>query len=178
MGCFTGMGMVLFPLMDVIDLIIDGIFCETVSSNSNNVLSKNERKTYKTIFSTFVGFGVMAAVINIGVFLVTFIRRRKIAYKEDESSLSLHFSSFITCFKDLPQIIVCLLIVFKTKYFLNAVVQVTKAIITIQKSLFHLLYFCFTKREDEMSYSCFAEVFGNVLLLVCGVVLLAYLSNY
>lgn len=137
MGCFTGMGMVLFPLMDVIDLIIDGIFCETVSSNSNNVLSKNERKTYKTIFSTFVGFGVMAAVINIGVFLVTFIRQRKIAYKEDESSLPLHFSSFITCFKDLPQIIVCLLIAFKTKYFLNAVVQVTKAIITIQKSLFH-----------------------------------------
>lgn len=178
MDCFTGMCMVLFPLLDVIDLIIDGIFYEKVNSNSNTLLSDNDVKTYKAIIFTFVVLGAMAAVINIGVFLFVFIRRRKIAYKENESSVPLQFSPFITWFEDIPQIVVCLLIAFTMKDFLSAEVQLTKAIFTIGKSLFHLAYFRLTQREDGDFCSCSAELFGNVLLLVCGLVLLGYLSSY
>lgn len=88
--------MVLFPLLDVIDLIIDGIFYEKVNLNSDNLLSDNEAKTFKAIIFTFLVLGAMAAVINISVLLIVFIRQRKIAYKENESSVPLQFSSFIT----------------------------------------------------------------------------------
>lgn len=178
MDCFTRMCMVLFPLLDVIDLFIDGIFYEKVNLNSDNLLSDNEVKTYKAIIFTLVVLGSMAAVINIGVFLFVFIRRRKIAYNENENSAPLQFSPFITWFEDIPQIVVCLLISFTIQDFLSAEVQLTKAIFTIGKSLFHLAYFRLTQKEDGGFCSCSAELFGNVLLLVCGLVLLGYLSSF
>lgn len=45
--------MVLFPLLDVIDLIMDGIFYDKVKSNSNNALSNEDAKDYKAIILTF-----------------------------------------------------------------------------------------------------------------------------
>lgn len=72
MHCFTGISMVLFPLLDVIDLNIDGIFYEKVNLNSDNLLSDNEAKTFKAIIFTFLVFGAMAAVINISVLLFLF----------------------------------------------------------------------------------------------------------
>lgn len=178
MDCFNGISMVLFPLLDVIDLIIDGIFYEKVNLNSNNLLSDNEAKTFKAIIFTFLVLGAMAAVINICVFLFVFIRQRKIAYEENESSVPLQFSSVITWFEDMPQIVVCLLISFTIKDFLSAEVQLTKAIFTIGKSLFHLAFFRLTQRKygDFCSYS--AELVGNILLLVCSLVLLGYLSSF
>lgn len=178
MDCFTGMCMVLFSLLDVIDLTIDGIFYEKVNSNSNKFLSDKSANTYKAIIFAFVVLGALAAVINIGVFLFVFFRRRKFAWKENESGVPLQFLSFITWCEDIPQIIVCLLIAFTMKHYLSAEVQYTKAVFTVGKSLFHLAYFCLTQRKDEEFSSCSAEVSGNVLLLVCGFVLLAYLGSF
>lgn len=178
MHCFTGISIVLFPLLDVIDLIIDGIFYEKVNLNSDNLLSDNEATTFKAIIFTFLVLGAMAAVINICVLLIVFIRQRKIAYKENESSVPLQFSSFITWFEDMPQIVVCLLISFTIKDFLSAEVQLTKATFTIGKSLLHLAFFRLTQREDGDFCSCSAELVGNILLLVCGLVLLGYLSSF
>lgn len=178
MHCFTGISMVLFPLLDVIDLIIDGIFYEKVNLNSDNLLSDNEAKTFKAIIFTFLVLGAMATVINISVFLIVFIRQRKIAYKENESSVPLQFLTFITWFEDMPQIVVCLLISFTIKDFLSAEVQLTKATFTIGKSLLHLAFFRLTQREDGDFCSCSAELVGNISLLVCGLVLLGYLSSF
>lgn len=84
MNWLTAIFMVLFPLLGVIYLIMDGIFYDKVKSNSNNVLTYEDAKDYKAIILTFFVVGIMVTLINIELFIATAIRQRNIACKDSE----------------------------------------------------------------------------------------------
>lgn len=178
MHWLTGIFMVLFPLLDVIDLIMDGIFYEKVKSNSNNVLTDDNAKDYKAIILTFLVVGIMVAVINIGLYIATVIRQRNIACKDSEITVPLQLSPFMTWLEDVPQIVICLIVAFKIKTFLSEEVQLAKAIFTIAKSILYLAYFRLTRGEERSYWLFYTEVVGNGLLLLCGMVLLGRLGRF
>lgn len=178
MNWLTAIFMVLFPLLDIIDLIMDGIFYDKVKSNSNNVLSDDDAKDYKAIILTFVVVGIMGAVINIVLFIATVIRQRNIACKDSEITVPLQLSPFMTWLEDVPQIVICLIVAFKIEAFLSEEVQLAKAIFTLAKSMLYLAYFRLTKGEERSYWLFYADIFGNGLLLLCGIVLLGRLGRF
>ena len=109
MDVFIGFLMILFPLLDVTDLILDGIFHDGVKSNSDGLLTPEDARDFKAPIFTFFILGCMAALINVGVFITVFIGQRGIACKPNESILPLYVMPFITWFEDLPQIALCLI---------------------------------------------------------------------
>lgn len=177
MNWLTGMLLVLFPLLDVIDLIMDGVFFHNVKSNSNHVLSQDEAKDYKAIILTFVVVGIMGSVINIGYIIVTVIQHRKLECKDSEITVPLQLSPFMTWLEDVPQIVICLIVAFKIEAFLSEEIQLAKAIFTIAKSMLYLAYFWLTKGKERSYWLYYADIIGNGLLLVCSIVLLARLGR-
>lgn len=178
MNWLTAIFMVLFPLLDVIDLIMDGIFYDKVKSNSNNALSNEDAKDYKAIILTFVVVGIIVTLINIGLFIATAIRQRNIACKDSEITVPLELSPFMTWLEDVPQIVICLIVAFKIEAFLSEEVQLAKAIFTIAKSVLYLSYFRLTRGEERSYWLFYTEIIGNGLLLICGAVLLGRLGRF
>lgn len=178
MNWLTAIFMVLFPLLGVIYLIMDGIFYDKVKSNSNNVLTYEDAKDYKAIILTFFVVGIMVTLINIELFIATAIRQRNIACKDSEIIVPLQLSPFMTWLEDVPQIVICLIVAFKIEAFLSEEVQLAKAIFTIAKSILYLAYFRLTKGEERSYWLLYTEILGNGLLLLCGAVLLGRLGRF
>lgn len=178
MNWLTAIFMVLFPLLDVIDLIMDGIFYDKVKSNSNNALSNEDAKDYKAIILTFFVVGIMVTLINIELFIATAIRQRNIACKDSEITVPLELSPFVTWLEDVPQIVICLIVAFKIESFLSEEVQLAKAIFTIAKSVLYLSYFRLTRGEERSYWLFYTDIIGNGLLLICGAVLLGRLGRF
>ena len=102
----------MFPLFDVIDVFLDGFFYDNVKENSDSLLSVDEKDTLKGTILTFLVLGCMATVINIGIFILHFLQQRKLKPEERESKLPLQSSPLITLLKDLPHILICLILAF------------------------------------------------------------------
>ena len=130
--------MVMFPLFDVIDVFLDGFFYDNVKENSDSLLSVDEKDTLKGTILTFLVLGCMATVINIGIFVLHFLQQRKLKPEERESRRPLQLSPFMTLLKDLPQVIICLIVAFELETYICAHVQLGKAIFTIGKSVFYI----------------------------------------
>lgn len=172
--------MVLFLVLDAVDLIIDGIFHDNVKSNPENVLTQDDANNFKAPIFTFLIVGSVAVVINIGIFTVTFISNRGIAYKEEEIKVPLYMSALITWFEDLPQIAICLILAFKVDSWLNESVQLTKAIFTVVKAMIYLVYLCMTKTRYEAArlWLYKLDFIGNVILLLSDIILLTRLGSF
>lgn len=178
MNWVTALFMVLFPLLDIANLVLDGMFYDKVKTNSRNVLTDDDAKDYKAIILTFVVVGIMVTVINIGLFIPTAIRKRNIAFKDSEITVPLELSPIMTWLEDVPQIVICLIVAFKTEAFLSEEVQLAKAIFTIAKSILYLSYFRLTRGEDRGYWLFYTEIIGNGLLLLSGAVLLGRLGRF
>ena len=173
--------MVMFPLFDVTDVFLDGFFYDNVKENSDSLLSVDEKNTLKGTILTFLVLGCMATVINIGIFILHFLQQRKLKPEERESKLPLQWSPFMTLLKDLPQVIICLIVAFELETYICAHVQLGKAIFTIGKSVFYLVYFLLTLRKkwkDKKPVLSIIDCGGNTLLLLCSIVLLYRLGTF
>lgn len=180
MDLYTVVFMGIFTVLDAIDLIIDGIFHDNVKSNPENILTQDDANNFKAPIFTFLIVGSVAAVINIGIFITTFISHRGIAYKEEKMKVPLYMSTLITWFEDLPQIAICLILAFNIDSWLNESVQLTKAIFTIVKAMIHLVYLCMTKNRYEAArlWLFKLDFIGNVILLLSDIILLTRLGSF
>ena len=180
-SCLFHALMVMFPLFDAIDLFLDGFFYYNVKENPDSLLSVDEKKRLKGTILTFLVLGCMATVINIGIFILHFLQQRKLKPEERESKPPLQLSPFMTLLKDLPQVIICLIVAFELETYICAHVQLGKAIFTIGKSVFYLVYFLFTlkkKWKDKKPVLSIIDCGGNVILLICGILLLYRLGTF
>ena len=180
-SCLFNALMVMFPLFDVIDLFLDGFFYYNVKENPDSLLSVDEKKRLKGTILTFLVLGCMATVINIGIFILHFLKQRKLKPEERESKLPLQLSPFMTLLKDLPQVIICLIVAFELETYICAHVQLGKAIFTIGKSVFYLAYFLLTLRKkwkDKKPVLSIIDCGGNVILLLCSTLLLYRLGTF
>ena len=178
MDVFIGFLMILFPLLDVTDLILDGIFHDGVKSNSDGLLTPEDARDFKAPIFTFFILGCMAVLINVGVFITVYIGQRGIAYKPNESILPLYVMPFITWFEDLPQIVLCLIVAFKIDTWIDKDVQLAKAIFTIGRALVQLVYLSITRNRYERSWLHISIVLGNIFLLLSAIVLLIRLGHF
>ena len=178
MDVFIGFLMILFPLLDVTDLILDGIFHDVVKSNSDGLLTPEDARDFKAPIFTFFILGCMAVLINVGVFITVYISQRGIAYKPNESILPLYVMPFITWFEDLPQIALCLIVAFKIDTWIDKDVQLAKAIFTIGRALVQLVYLSITRNRYERSWLHISIVLGNIFLLLSAIVLLTRLGHF
>ena len=179
--CLFNALMVMFPLFDVIDLFLDGFFYDNVKENPDSLLGVDETKRLKGAILTFLVLGCMATVINIGIFVFHFLQQRKLKPEERESMFPLQLSPFMTLLKDLPQVIICLIVAFELETYICAHVQLGKAIFTIGKSVFYLVYFLLTLRKkwkDKKPVLSIIDCGGNTLLLLCSIVLLYRLGTF
>ena len=178
MDVFIGILMILFPLLDVTDLILDGIFHHEVKSNSDGLLTPEDARNFKAPIFTFFILGCMAVLINVGVFITMYIGQRGIAYKPNESRLPLFVMPFITWFEDLPQIALCLIVAFKIDTWIDKDVQLAKAIFTIGRALVQLVYLSITRNRYERSWLHISIVLGNIFLLLSAIALLTRLGHF
>lgn len=190
------MYLVAFTFLDLTDTFLDGFFYGSVENNSDNLLDGDEVRYIKALIAVCLTVGCMMNIINI---VLAIVKCRKDS-ESDQSGGSLanrtneeitqctppmHIVGLLMLLKDFFQLILCLYVAFTVDTFINTGVQLTKAVLAISKVVMYMVYFRHSdmsiwKNKENRIMDCFNRAFfvGNVLNIICGVILLFRLAMF